>query len=171
MLKHTNNKGVTYIELILVITVMTLMVAFATISMGTVSRNNIYRAKDEVISSINNARSSALTNGSDKGWSNFTVKNGNLYHNAGSKITIVDFNTQNWEKVCSKNVQLKYGTATLTENQILNLNFKQSTGEYLGYHVSTMDDVNDMVSGPVILSTTNKSKTTSFKINEFGKIE
>lgn len=170
MLRHSN-KGVTYIELLLVIAVMSIMVAFASISMGTVNRNNIFRAKDEVISSINQGRSSALTNGSDKGWSNFTVKNGNLYHNAGSKITIVDFNTQNWEKVCSKNVQLKYGTATLGENQILNLSFKQSTGEFLGYHVSTMDDVNDITTGPVIIGMTNKNKTTSFTINTFGKIE
>lgn len=170
MIRH-NDKGVTYIELLLVIAVMSLMVAFASISMGAANRNNIYRAKDEVVSSINQARSGALTSGSNNGWSNFTVKNGNLYHCAGSKITVVNFDTQNWEKVCSKNVQLKYGTSTLSENQILNLSFKQSTGEYLGYHVSTMDDINDMVTGTVILGTTNKNKSTSFTINKFGKIE
>ncbi len=165
-----NNKGVTYIELLVVVAVMSLMVAFSAITMGTVNRNNVARARDEVISSINGGRAKSLTSGTDNGWCNFTVKNGDLYCYNGSQVKIIDSSKQNWNKVFSKQIRLEYDSAVLGEGEILNLSFKQSTGEFAGYHVSTMDDVNKIETGPLELKVTNGNKEMIINVNDFGKI-
>ena len=170
-MKSYSNKGFSYIELLLVISIMTLMVGFSAIGIGTVNRNNVNRAGDKVYTSINSGRSSALTNGSAKGWCNFTVKNGNLYCYCGPRITNVStsaFNSTNWEKICTKAIKLKYGSHTLGEGEVLSLNFKQSTGEYIGYKNKTSTDY---TGGDLTITLTNGNKSKTLTVNKFGKIE
>ena len=170
-MKSYSNKGFSYIELLLVISIMTLMVGFSAIGIGTVNRNNVNRAGDKVYTSINSGRSSALTNGTANGWCNFTVKNGNLYCCCGPRITNVSttaFNSTNWEKICTKAIKLKYGTHTLGEGDVLSLNFKQSTGEYIGYKLK---DSTDYSTGNLTITVTNGNKKKVLTVNKFGKIE
>ena len=169
-MKSYSNKGFSYIELLLVISIMTLMVGFTAIGIGTVNRNNVNRTADKVYASINSGRSSSLTNGTSNGWCNFTVKNGNLYSYCGPRITNVStsaFNSTNWKKVCTKAIKLKYGSHTLAEGEVLSLNFKQSTGEYIGYKTKTSTNY---TTGNLTITLTNGNKSKNLIINKFGKI-
>ena len=177
-MKSYSNKGFSYIELLLVITIMSLMAGFSAIAIGTVNRNNVSRTADKVYASINSGRSSSLTNGTKNGWCNFTVKNGNLYCYCGKRISNsnpVNFSTQNWDKICTKAITLKYGpsgTTKLNEGDVLSLNFKQSTGEFNGYKTKNVSDATDCTTGNLKITITNNSnKSKTLTINKFGKIE
>jgi len=173
-MRRLEYKAFTYVELLLAIAIMSLMVGFASITIGTVYRNDVNRAADKVYSSINTGRTTSLTNGSKNGWCNFTVKNGNLYCYNGPRISDanpVDFTTQNWKKICAKNIKLMYGGSTLGEGDCLSLNFKQSTGEYNGYKTKSTLDTDPFVSGDLYIKLKNNSHEANLKINKFGKIE
>ena len=173
-MRRLNNKAFTYVELLLAIAIMTAMVGFVSLTIGTVHRNDVNRAADKVYSSVNAGRNISLTNGSKNGWCNFTVKNGNLYCYNGPRIcdsNPVNFTTQNWEKICAKNIKLMYGASTLGEGDCLSLNFKQSTGEYNGYKTKTMLDTEAFVSGDLYIKLKSNSREANLKITKFGKIE
>ena len=129
------NKGFTYYELLLVIAIMSLMVGFMSIGIGTVYRNNVNRMADNVESSLKAARNNALTKGTSKGWANFYYLNKTLYCYIGEEITPlhpVDFSTQNWEKIGNGFDSVRIDTVTLTNGTVASFSFKQSTGEFRG---------------------------------------
>ena len=129
------NKGFTYYELLIVIAIMSMMVGFMSIGIGTVYRNNVNRMADDIESSIKAARSNAITKGTENGWINFYYLNNTLYCNLGKEITPtnpVDFSTQKWEKIGSGFDSVSFDGVTLTNGSVPALNFKQSTGEFKG---------------------------------------
>lgn len=173
-MKRLNNKGLSYVELMIVIGIMALLVGFSTITLGAVNRNDVGRAGDKLVSYINAGRTRALTNGSKGGYCNLYVHNGNLYANCGERISPTnpaDLGTQKWDKVCAKNITLHYGVVPLGEGECINLKFKQSTGEYIGYQSSANDDSVVPVTGELTLNLSNGSNQWNKKINKFGKIE
>ena len=74
-----NNKGFSYIELILVLGVMMLVVSFVTISIGLVSRNSVTKAADKVSSKISEARMLTIAKGVEKGAAVLKFENGSYY--------------------------------------------------------------------------------------------
>ena len=74
-----NNKGFSYIELILVLGVMMIVVSFVTISIGLVSRNSVTKAGDKVASKISEARMMTIAKGVEKGAAVLKFENGSYY--------------------------------------------------------------------------------------------
>lgn len=74
-----NNKGFTYVELILVLAVMMLVASFTTITIGLVSRNNVSKAGDKLVSKISEARMVTIAKGVDKGTAIIKYENGRYY--------------------------------------------------------------------------------------------
>lgn len=74
-----NNKGFSYVELILVLAVMMLIVSFATISIGLVTRNNVTKAGDKLYSKLSEARMLTIAKGVEKGKAVLKYENGNYY--------------------------------------------------------------------------------------------
>ncbi len=174
-----DNKGLSYIELILVIAIMTMMAGIATISMGMVNRNNINRASDKVISAFNEARSNALSKGSDNGWLNVTNKDGIIYYNIGKPISdglSVDFDTQKWDKLTQSPIEFYVGSTTkLEDGETFSFQYKQSSGEYLGVKVDGSAPVDsssvDADKKTVMLKNSSSEKSISLKIEKFsGKV-
>lgn len=129
------NKGFTYYELLIVIAIMSMMVGFMSIGIGTVYRNNVNRMADDIESSLKAARNNAITKGSENGWANFYYLNKTLYVYVGKEITVinpVDFDTQKWEKIGNGFDSISVDTVTMTNGSVASFGFKQSTGEFRG---------------------------------------
>ena len=175
MFKKTN-KGLSYIELILVIAIMTLMAGLVTITMGTVNRNNLNRASDKVVSVFNEARNNALSKGSDNGYLNITSVDGVIYYNVGKPICDnldVDFDTQEWDKLTKSPIDFYIGSTKLEDGNTFSFQYKQSSGEYLGAKLDGSDSVTsiDTNYNIVVLKNSSTDKSISLKIEKFsGKI-
>ena len=78
-----NNKGFSYVELILVLAIMALMVAMIGISYGLVTRNNVTKAAAKMESVFNSARVTSLSKGSEEGAINLYAQNGIIYYSIG----------------------------------------------------------------------------------------
>lgn len=131
----TKNKGFTYYELLIVIAIMSLMVGFISIGIGTYYRTNVNRAADGVESAIKSAKNNAVTRGTDNGWVNFYYKDHNVYSLVGPRITATnfDFSNQDWQKIASGIDNIEFDTVDLNNGGICSLNFKQATGEFNGH--------------------------------------
>ncbi len=134
MFKHSN-KGLTYLELVVSITVAVLLTAFFTITITTAHRNNANRAKDKIEVSVKTARNNAISRGSDNGWANFYYKDNKVYCYIGKEI---DFDTnpasltspdQRWELIASNVTTFTVDTVDLLDGNCAGVDFKQSTGE------------------------------------------
>lgn len=62
-----NNKGLSYIELILVIAIMVLITGVTALSLNYMTRTNAVKAADKIMSEINRSRTLSLAKGTDKG--------------------------------------------------------------------------------------------------------
>ncbi len=135
------NKGLTYYEVIIVVTIMGLMAAFFTISIGTVSRNNANRTADSVESSVKAARNNALSKGNKYGFVNFYYKDKKLFVNTGELISSYDSTTQDWRQIGSSidHIGVRYDNGAgpsyhnCMDGTLFNFSFKQSTGECFGF--------------------------------------
>lgn len=74
-----NNKGFSYVEMILVIGIVAIIASFATISIGLVSRNNVTKAADKVYSKVSEARMMTIAKGVEKGAAVLEYQNGTYY--------------------------------------------------------------------------------------------
>ncbi len=78
-----NNKGFSYVELILVLAIMAMMIAMIGISYGLVTRNNVSKACAKMESVFNTARITSLSKGSEQGALNLKTENGIIYYGIG----------------------------------------------------------------------------------------
>lgn len=62
-----NNKGLSYVELLIVIAVMALVTGFSALSMGLVSRTNAVKAGEKMVTTLKTARTYSLAKGREKG--------------------------------------------------------------------------------------------------------
>ncbi len=167
------NKGFTYVELIIAIAIMSIIVGFSTITLGTVNRNNVNRSADRIASSINEGRNKCLTSGSKNGCCNFYMYDGVLYCYFGENIyspSMINFSTQDWKKVSAKPLTFMFGTNELTEGNCVSLSFKQSTGEFLGYNGSLYEHPEVLNTGTLIVKTQYNDRVADIEVNEFGKV-
>ena len=138
------NKGFTYYELLIVITIMSLMVGFSTITIVAVNRNNVYRSADSIESTLKAARNNAISKGSNYGYANFYYKDGVLYSYVGEEMDntfAFSTDTHTWEKVTYSindlNITYKHGGSQIGYNvpdgALFCISFKQSTGEIVSF--------------------------------------
>ncbi|MCR5847088.1 MAG: prepilin-type N-terminal cleavage/methylation domain-containing protein [Lachnospiraceae bacterium] len=178
------NKGFTFYELLVVISIMSLMVGFITISLSTVYRNNINRASDNMESALKTARANAISKGTDNGWVSFYSKDNNIYALIGTELDetdadkMFDFPNQNWVKVASNVDSFGYTYSNglgwvyipnLSGN-ITTLNFQQSTGSFNGFHYYYSDHTMYSGSSPLTITIEKGGKSREITVEPFGYI-
>ena len=85
-LKKLNYKGISYIEVILVLTIMILMTGFASVTMAIVNRNNVTKGADRTESGFSHAKTLSLSKGMDKGAITFLSEGNKVYYYYGDNI-------------------------------------------------------------------------------------
>lgn len=80
---RANNKGFSYVEMILVIAIMAILIGVMSLSIGLVSRANVNRGIEKVGSSLNQARNSAMAKGYLKGTFEITKVGDTYYYFVG----------------------------------------------------------------------------------------
>lgn len=131
-----NNKGFSYVEMLMVLAIMAIMIGMVTISVGLVSRNTVSRTSEKLESLVNKARTTAMTKGSTNGYLFLAEVNGSVYAYVGNKETIYDSgnplpaNVKKFgEKICNNGYEIRLGSSTSTSDKAVHfVGFKQSTG-------------------------------------------
>ena len=123
-----NNKGFSYVELMIVIAIMGIVVGLVSLSFTLVDRTNVAKAGDRLISVLNQGRTNALTKGSSSGYVYFTKKNGALYAYVGPQISAIDYGTQNWERISSRAIDVNLVGSSINEGDLRFVQFSQATG-------------------------------------------
>ena len=93
-----NNKGFSYVELILVLAIMAIMVGMIGLSYSLVTRNNVTKAAAKMESVFNTARITSLSKGSEEGALNIKQENGIIYYGIGKYDPDPDVSTVEWVK-------------------------------------------------------------------------
>ncbi len=101
-----DNKGFSYVELILVLAIMALMVAMIGISYGLVTRNNVTKACAKMESVFNTARITSLSKGSEEGALNIKQEGGVIYYGIGKYDSDPDVSTVEWVKFAQSPVYI-----------------------------------------------------------------
>ncbi len=161
MKKNNNNKGFSYVEMLMVLAILAIMIGMITLSVGLIGRTSLSRTLEKVESLCNKARTSALTKGKDYGWLNMAEFNDGVYAYVGEKIE--DDNKQQvrdkGEKICTKDYEIitnMSGTSSgigTSDKNVHRIAFKQSTGGVIGNY-----------SGRVIVKKKGTTKVESFGI-------
>lgn len=86
MVLNKNNKGISYIEIILVLTIMILMTGFASVTMAIVNRNNVTKGADRIESGFAHAKTLSLSKGTDKGSITFASDGNKCFYYYGDNI-------------------------------------------------------------------------------------
>ena len=122
------NKGISYIEFILVLAIMILLTTLATVTMSIVNRNNVTKGADRVVTGINHAKTLSLSKGPDKGCITFGAKGSNIYYyygdNKGDKYNICN-------APCTVSIQVAGTTYNISGNTQLRLKLSSSTGAFV----------------------------------------
>lgn len=160
-----NNKGFSYVEMLMVLAIMAIMIGMITISVGFIGRNTVSRTLEKVESLCNRARTNALTKGSPNGYLNMAEFGDGVYGYVGKMVQDddIDYIRENGQKICSKDYEIMtnfVGLGSTSDGQIHRIAYKQSTGGVIGN-----------LSGRIIVKKKNTSKTESFGIyGQTGKI-
>ncbi len=181
-MKHSmNNRGITYIELVLVISISTIILGFSSITIGTAYRNNVGRSGDKLYSIVNQTRNNAMTNGTKRGWITFIYHDKSVYYRIGEKVPYHsggDYfeSYKDWNKLCTDPVKFKYGIYSLQADKPVELSFDQATGDCNGVYEPEADafaTTHPVISDWVILSLEKGNRySSSMKVYEIGgKVE
>lgn len=138
-----NNKGFSYVEMIVVIAIMALMVGMITISIGTVNRNRVNRASESLETVVDKARVSAMTKGATRGYLNIAKDGNSIYAAVGEQLfTVADVKAKG-EKICTGKVYIDFRSpnnpvnlgagfhddySSETSSGVYSLGFKQVSG-------------------------------------------
>ena len=176
------NKGFTYYELLIAITIMTLMVGFTTIGVSTAYRNSVTRSAEKIESACKEARNSALAKGNQVGYANFYRKDGKLYCHVGDEINAssnpVNLNSQNWDVVAYNfdHVYVTFNTGAgivsmpANSGTLFTIGFKQSTGEVTGLKYPYASETTKYKSD-IEITVHKGNNSSSVNIGRFGVIE
>ena len=140
-MNKTNNRGFSYVEMIIVLAIMAIMVGFLSISIGTNYRNEVARTAEKFESRINQARTAALTKGSANGNLNIAYVDKAYYTYVGEKLSDANSVKVKGEKLCNGNITMVLVGTIDGDSPYRCLTFKQSTGGvqdsygniYIGY--------------------------------------
>lgn len=169
-MRGKNNKGFSYVEMLMVLAVIAIMIGMVTISVGLIGRTNTRRTSEKLETLANKARTSAMTQGTNKGYLCVAEYRGAVYAYVGSKIA--EDNPaevkQKGIKICSNDMEIRMptdsdpGSGSFTSDGLVHrISFKQSTGG-LANGVNLIE---------IIVRKKGTSKTSSFSIfKQTGKI-
>lgn len=167
-----NNKGISYIEFILVLAIMVLVTGLVTVTMGIVNRNNVTKAADKVSTGINHAKTLSLSKGTKKGAITFVANGGKYYYyygeNENDKYLICN-------SPCTMSVTIKGTSYNITDNQKIRLKISPNTGAFVGADrilngtssplVSNTDGTNGFSGVNRIIINNNHGKTAKIDLN------
>jgi len=138
-----NNKGFSYVEMVIVIGIMALMVGMITISIGTANRNRVNRAAESLETVVDKARVSAMTKGATRGYLNIAKDGNSIYAAVGEQLfTVADVKAKG-EKICTGKVYIDFRSpnnptnlgagfhdvySSETSSGVYSLGFKQVSG-------------------------------------------
>ena len=160
-----NNKGFSYVEMLMVLAIMAIMIGLVTISVGLIGRTTVSRIADKMESLCNQARTNALTKGSDQGYLNIAQIGGNVYAYVGEMIADdnADAVRSKGDKICTAEYEIMtnfVGLGSTSDGQVHRVAYKQSTGGVIGG-----------LSGRIIVKKKNTTKVESFGIyGQTGKV-
>ena len=133
-----NNKGFSLFEMVLVIAIVGIMTLFITISISTVSRNDVLRTSERLQTMVNKARVNAMAKGSatmgggGNGWINIAKVGGSYYASVGECSDDPQVVKKNGEKIGDGKrtiyVAGEDDDKMVTDSTVRHLGFKQSTG-------------------------------------------
>ncbi len=180
MNRRLYNKGLSYLELVLVMAVMALVVSFSTITINTVYNNNVSRSADTMYSALNKARNTAMTRGTKYGWITFINKDNVVYYRIGEKVPYYADGKyfekySDWKKVAPSAVKVRFGTYSLDNGEVNELSFKQSTGDCRGIYNPESEaggvSMNPVISDSILvqLERSGSGKNNhKIRVNEIG---
>lgn len=156
-----NNKGMSYVELLLVLAIMAILVAVASLTIGLISRTNVNRGAEKLVSAINLARSTSMARGRSDGALEITYDGDNYYYYIGN-VSAANKDDLKVEFLSSP-ATVTYATAAAPANQVpftrLIINFDQSSGKI----VACFDQsANVIICDNITLS--NGDKTATIKV-------
>lgn len=119
-----NNKGLSYIELIIVIAVMSILTGVTALSMTYVSRTNASKTANQIVTILANSRTQCLAKGKENGKVVFRL-DGNTY-----KYKIGDGSE---ETLATKPLNIVFESSSgvrkeLSTGEMFEIKFEQSTG-------------------------------------------
>lgn len=82
-MKVKSNKGLSYIEVMIVLAIASILVGLASISLGLVSRSNVHKGADNLDLAFSKSRSISLAKGTEAGTLNILNQNGVYYYYIG----------------------------------------------------------------------------------------
>ena len=139
-MKANQNKGFSYIEMLMVLAIMAIMIGMITISIGTVKRNTALRASEKLETLVNKARVNALTKGTAHGYVNVALYEGAYYAYVGERVPADLDNDgslesrkyvkEHGDKICNENATIYFNG--LVKNNVNHIQFKQATGGLVG---------------------------------------
>lgn len=103
-----NNKGLSYVELLVVISILTVATALAAISMSVVSGTNVNSGVEKLRSSYNNARMTSLAKGTANGSLYLRVESDRMYCFVGSQNDPLFSETKSWELISKSPVDVTF---------------------------------------------------------------
>ena len=99
-----SNKGISIMELLLVMVISLLILVFLLISYNVVNNANVTKASKRLENVFKNAKVAAMSRGQDAGMVNITVENGRVFATTGSGTNAKK------ELICNANVILSVGS-------------------------------------------------------------
>lgn len=153
------DKGLSYIEVIIVLAIASILVGLVSISVGLISRSNVHKGADNLELAFAKARSVSLAKGSSAGTLNIINKDGLYYYyigagNGGKKKVFL-------KKPCS--IQLYKSSSddfvSFNSGSILVITYEPSTGK-----MSNNKDIDK------IYINNGKSTATLELVNATGKV-
>lgn len=126
-----NNKGLSYVELLVAISILTIATALAAISMSVVSGTNVNSGVEKLRSAYNNARMTSLAKGASNGSLYLRFESDKLYCFVGSQSDPLFSQTKSWELISKKPVKVTLiqedGTRVAAAGTLC-YSFKQDSG-------------------------------------------
>ena len=131
-----NNKGLSYVELLVVIAVMVLITGISVISVGIVSRTNATKMGDKLVTMLRTSRTVSLAKGSEEGALNIR-KSGNKYECAIGDISDnPEFTTIGSSPLVLYHYNTEDGLMPIVESiGVVTIKFDQSNGSILSCNV------------------------------------
>ena len=121
MKKLNNNKGMSLVELLVVICVIAILTGLMTVSMSIVNNANLSRAANTLSSALSTARAQSMARGSEKGYLHVFNVGNSLYYTIGTGERV---------KICNNIVKvIPINSATPVED----MSFAYSTVNYYVY--------------------------------------
>lgn len=142
-MKKTNNKGLSYVELILVIGILVLATGIVSLSIGIISRNNITAAINKIDVAFKRAQASSMAKGDKEGALVFFCENGTVYYKIG-----VNSNEKN--KVASGPCKVLFDSTELANGENITFMYNQSNGSFASSGVYNFSSNSYSSSGSVV---------------------